>query len=136
MNRELIDLIYQYSKHYGNILHECEDLYEEGRGFILMICFFNIVENIIRSVNENFNISFKDSIQLLNSIVNIEEIQLLNEVRDIRNKYTHKDLNQYFFEKDGILYSLNEDETALKIYENYSEKIYKILTKILKNKFI
>ena len=37
MNKEAIDLIFHYSKHYANILYECESLYEEGFIFVLFI---------------------------------------------------------------------------------------------------
>ena len=46
------------------------------------------------------------------------------------------DINQYFIEYDGLAYSLNEDNTALKLYELYSEKIYIILIKIVRSKLI
>ncbi len=98
--------------------------------------FFYIVENIINSVNENFGDIFENSINSLNHIINDEEINILHEFRKLRNKYVHKDLNQYFFENDGILYSLSEDDTALKIYELYSEKIYNILAKIIKSSYL
>ena len=136
MNKEAIDLIFHYSKHYANILYECESLYEEGRGFVLALCFFNIVESIIRSVNENFNNSFEESINSLSFLITEEEINILHRFRSLRNEYTHKDLNQYFIEYDGLAYSLNEDNTALKLYELYSEKIYNILIKIVRSKLI
>lgn len=136
MNKEAIDLIFHYSKHYANILYECESLYEEGRGFVLALCFFNIVESIIRSVNENFDNSFEEAINSLNSLMSKDEINVLHKFRKLRNKYTHKALNQYFFEYDGLAYSLNEDNTALKLYELYSKKIYNILVKIVKSKLI
>lgn len=65
-----------------------------------------------------------------------DEINVLHKFRKLRNKYTHKDLNQYFFEYDGLAYSLNEDNTALKLYELYLKKIYNILVKIVKSKLI
>ena len=96
----------------------------------------NIVESIIRSVNENFNNSFEESINSLSFLITEEEINILHRFRSLRNKYTHKDLNQYFIEYDGLAYSLNEDNTALKLYELYSEKIYIILIKIVRSKLI
>ena len=39
-NIEAIDYIYQYSKYYGNVLYECEELYKEERGIILINIFF------------------------------------------------------------------------------------------------
>lgn len=134
MNKESIDLIYQYSKHYGNILYECESLYEEERGFILAITFFNIVENVIRSINEDFNCNFKKMINCLIPIISEKELNILHIFRDLRNKYTHKDLNQYFIEINGILYGLNEEETALELYKNYSNQVYDILVKLIENK--
>lgn len=64
-NTEAINYIYQYSKYYGNVLYECEELYKEERGFILLITFFNMVENIIKSINEDYEASFGKNINKL-----------------------------------------------------------------------
>lgn len=133
-NIEAISYIYQYSKYYGNVLYECEELHKEERGVILINTFFNMVENIIKSVNEEYNDKFINSINKLNKILSEEEISFLHEIRGYRNDYAHDDLNFHFLEIDGIAYNYAEDDTAILLYEILSNKTYNILVKIIKNK--
>ena len=133
-NIEAISYIYQYSKYYGNVLYECEELHKEERGVILINTFFNMVENIIKSVNEEYNDKFINSINKLNKILSEKEISFLHEIRGYRNDYAHDDLNFHFLEIDGIAYNYAEDDTAILLYEMLSNMTYNILVKIIKNK--
>lgn len=133
-NIEAISYIYQYSKYYGNVLYECEELHKEERGVILINTFFNMVENIIKSVNEEYNDKFINSINKLNKILSEKEISFLHEIRGYRNDYAHDDLNFHFLEIDGIAYNYAEDGTAILLYEMLSNMTYNILVKIIKNK--
>lgn len=133
-NIEAINYIYQYSRYYGNVLYECEELYKEKRGIILINTFFNMVENIIKSVNEEYNDNFFNNINKLNKVVSNQEISFLHEIRGYRNDYAHDDLNLHFLEIDGIAYNYAEDDTAILLYKILSNKTYNILVKIIKNK--
>ena len=48
------------------------------------------MESIIRSVNENFDNSFEESINSLRFLITEEEMHILHEFRRVRNKYTQK----------------------------------------------
>ena len=133
-NIEAIDYIYQYSRYYGNVLYECEELYKEERGIILINIFFNMIENIIKSVNEEYNDKFINSINKLNNVLSKQEISLLHEIRGYRNDYAHDDLNMHFLKIDGIAYNYAEDDTAILLYKIFSNKVYNILVKIIKDK--
>lgn len=133
-NIEAINYIYQYSRYYGNVLYECEELYKEESGFILIITFFNMVENIIKSVNEDYESTFAKNISKLKKKLYKEDIDFLYYIKELRNYYAHADLNSLILDIEGIAYVLSEDTTAITLYEMLSNTTYNILVKIIKNK--
>ena len=93
-----------------------------------------MIENIIKSVNEEYNNDFVNSINKLNNVLSEREINFLHKIRKYRNCYAHKDLNILFLDIDGIAYNYAEDDTATLLYKILSNKAYNILVKIIKNK--
>lgn len=141
----VIDYVWQYSRHYGNLLRSCEEISKEKdfNGHASLIYLFNILENIIKSQIKDYDINFIKAVGKLKSENYINEIEydFLNNknygIRKIRNLLAHANLSKYnivfLFEDQELLYPLTENETIIKFYDLTSELIFNLMLKIIGN---
>ena len=72
-----------------------------------------------------------------NALITPEEEAFLNGqegIRKIRNIMTHRNLYEYYFENDGIVYSFADSETWDIVYANYTPQIIEIMYNAIVNK--
>ena len=72
-----------------------------------------------------------------NALITPEEEAFLNGqdgIRKIRNIMTHRNLYEYCFEDDGIVYSFADSETWDIAYANYAPHIIEIMYNAIVNK--
>lgn len=60
------------------------------------------------------------------------EFQLLDFLREIRNKIFHESHYPTGLEINGIFWSFSEDETKQLVYEKFSLKIFQLVFKLVK----
>jgi hypothetical protein len=145
---EVIGYIWQFSRHYGNLLGHCEDVADEdggNGGFAALIFLFNLTENIFKDRVENFDAPFHNIITTLNSqgIITQKEHEFLNatdnSIRRLRNLLAHANLSKYnlIFIEQGkeIYYPLTENETCLKLYDMVSSILFNIMLRIISINF-
>lgn len=125
----VIDYVWQYSRHYGNLLRSCEELSKEKdfNGHASLIYLFNILENIIKSQIKDYDINFIKAVNKLKAenYINELEYDFLNNknygIRKIRNLLAHANLSKYniifLLEDEELLYPLTENETSIKFYD-------------------
>ncbi len=143
---EVADYVWQYSHFYHSCLVQCEDLYREEKGFSCVTVLFNCLENIAKSVANDFDSSLFDVFCGLyeKHIITKKEYKFLNEgdfcIRKIRNLYAHKNLASINFLADfkgkELLWPLTENETSLMIYSKTSDIIFNLMLKMVSSCFI
>lgn len=66
-------------------------------------------------------------------IITLKDANILHALRKYRNGYMHSDFHGYAFPIDGLLYPVNEEETAEILFSKFSNHCFKIVEKVLTN---
>lgn len=143
---EVADYIWQYSRFYHSCLVQCENLYREEKGYSCVIILFSCLENISKSVANDYDSSLYDVFHQLfkQNIITKKEYEFLNEgdfcIRKIRNLYAHKNIAAINFlgdfEGQDVLCPLTENETSLMIYSKISDVVFNLMIKMVASEFI
>ncbi|MEE0946844.1 MAG: hypothetical protein U0M42_08490 [Acutalibacteraceae bacterium] len=143
---EAADYIWQYSHFHHFCLVQCENLYREEKGFSCVMILFNCLENISKSVANDYDSSLYDVFLKLykQNIITKREYEFLNIgdfcIRKIRNLYAHKNIAAINFLADfegkEILWPLTENETSLMIYSKISDIVFNLMVKMVSSGFI
>lgn len=143
---EVADYIWQYSRFHHSCLVQCENLYREDMGFSSVMILFNCLENISKSVVNDYDSSLHDVFLKLykQSIITEREHEFLNIgnfcIRKMRNLYAHENIAAIHFLADfegkEILWPLTENETSLMIYSKISDIIFNLMVKMVSSAFI
>lgn len=137
-NQAGIQFIWQYSKFYGNNLYECIDLYNHDKGYLALVLFFETLENICKSIIENYDISFFDVIKELKemNLINKQEEYFLSthnsSVRRVRNLFAHANLSTLGFWEKGIYYPLEEESSCLLLFKKMFVPSLNIMIKLVR----
>lgn len=135
-----INVIHKYSRSYGRNLEYCEELYSEGKGYIALLILFQTIENMCKSIIENYDLRFIDVVTELRSkgLIDKQVEKFLSSgkhsIRRIRNLFSHTDLSTISFFEEGIYYSLDEEESCLVLYEKLFIPSIDIMIILIKNK--
>lgn len=146
MNKgNIIDRVWQYSRHYGNMLGYCERINAEYSSFASLILLFNIFEAILKNRLNNFDDTlFKLVNDAYNkNIISKNECAFLNDskigIRKIRNLLSHANISKYNFkfidDKDEILYPFSENENCNIFYNHVSPIIFNIIVGLIQFDF-
>ena len=131
--------LHYYSKYYFGILNDCEFLRKENKGHFALFSIFSLLENIIKSTLNNFEITFQKSVEKLYelNVISESENNLLNDkyngFRKLRNIFAHANLSKYDLEyaNEKVTFPLSENENCLKLYDEISEIIFFIILKLI-----
>jgi hypothetical protein len=142
----VIEYLWLHSHFYGNKLYECEIYYDEEKGYTAVTLLFALLENVIKSVLNDYNSSFYNTLKELKNkcIITDIEYQFLNEdefcIRKIRNLFAHANIaniNLVNIESDReMLYPLTEESSCLLLYEKVSLVLFNIIMKIVSVDFL
>lgn len=142
----VLDHLWQYSRFSASCLYQSEELFRAGKGFGAITVLFNCLENICKSVINDYNSNTFVIYQNLldKGLITSMEHDFLNKgdncIRKIRNYYAHKNITAiyYIHTENGheLLCPLTEDETSLLIYEKISDIIFNMIFKIICSCFI
>lgn len=143
---EVADYIWQYSHFHHSCLVQCENLYREEKGFSCVTILFNCLENIAKSVANDYDSSLYNVFHQLykKNIITEKEHAFLNKgdfcIRKIRNLYAHTNIAAINFwgdfEGKEILWPLTENETSLMIYSKISDIVFNLMIKLVSSGFI
>ena len=120
--KKKIYVVWQYSKLYGKNLFSCEDFYHNDSAYVALILLFETIENVCKSIVEDYDLSFYKVVQKLGDMRLIseqEECFLSTDefsVRKIRNLFAHADLSSIGFFENGFYHSLVEEECCMILY--------------------
>lgn len=138
--RSVIDIVWQYSRVYGERLSDCERLFENEEGYAALILLFEITENICKFAAGNYEEKFQIIVDKLHKqdVIGSKVKNFLSDapysVRKIRNKFAHANLFLKGIVKEekgkDIFYAFSENETCLLIYDMYSTIVFNILKNI------
>ena len=141
----VLDYLWQYSHFYGQRLYECEELFSEGKGYAATTLLFACLENVIKSVVNDYDSSFYNVVEKLksNSIISDVEYKFVNSdefcIRKIRNLFAHANLSAInlvnYEENRKCLYPLTEEDSCLLLYEKISLVIFNLILKIISSDF-
>lgn len=143
---EVLDLLWLHSRFNYMWLLQSEQCYRDEKGFAAITLLFTCIENVSKSAIGKYNLtSQKIYDQLYKAkLISKKELAFLNEgpccIRIIRNLYAHANLAALNIKTkiNGkyILLPLSEDDTAIYLYECYSDLLYNLILKIISNSFI
>lgn len=133
MKTEIVTKIIEKDRVFGKLCLEAESSYDQGNYFSALACLFVITEQIIKfsvdKVGGNFQ---KTALEAKGEeIINKDEFKIIDNLRDIRNKIFHENHIASGIEIDGKFWSFSEDETRQLIYDNFSQKIFQLVFKLL-----
>lgn len=134
-----LDCIWCYSAFYGEQIRISVQLHEEGNSHAAFLLLFNIFELLCKLLKESDDENVVSDIKwmLENALITSEEEVFLNSqdgIRKIRNIMTHRNLYEYYFEDDGIVYSFADFETWDIAYTKYAPRIIEIMYNAIVNK--
>jgi len=144
--QEVIEYLWLYSRYYSQRLFECEELFQEKKGYASITMLFSVLENIMKLSTDDYDSSLYDVAKKLNeqSIITDEEYKFVStnkhSVRKIRNLFAHANLfavNIVNIENNNeILYPLTEEDSCLLLYNKLSGIIFNLIFKIISREFI
>lgn len=143
---DIIDIIWQYSRIYGNRLSYCERYFQDGEGYSSLLILFETTENICKSIIGDYDSSFYNVVEALKSknFISEEEHKFLstneNSLRLIRNKFAHANLSKFNlvineFGKN-IYYPLSDEESCLMLYKIISDFTFNILLNLISDTLV
>ena len=143
---KVADYIYCHSHFLHSCLVQCEELYQHDMGFSCMMVLFNCLENISRSVLNDYTLNLYDIFSSLHEkgYLSLKEYEFLNKgdfcLRKIRNLYAHKNAAAIcfveFYDGREHLWPLTENDTSLMLYEKISDITFNLMGKIVAVGFI
>jgi hypothetical protein len=133
MNTEIIAKIIEKDRIFGKLCYEAQYSYEQERYFSALACLFVLTEQIIKfSVDKTDGNFHKVIIEAQEkNLIDFTEFQLINSLKDIRNKIFHESHSPTGLEIEGKFWSFGEDETKELIYREYSQKIFDLVFKLI-----
>lgn len=141
-----LDYLWIHSRFNAICLYQSEELYREGKGFSAVTVLFSSLENVAKSVANDYNSNLQTIFKKLFDAGVITEIEheFLNVgdacIRKIRNLYAHANISSINLinteNGNEVLWPLTEDETSLLIYEKISDIIYNLILKCVCSNFI
>ena len=141
-----LDYLWIHSRFNAICLCQSEELYREGKGFSAVTVLFSSLENVAKSVVNDYNSNLQTVFKKLFDAGVITEIEheFLNVgdacMRKIRNLYAHANISSINLinteNGNEVLWPLTEDETSLLIYEKISDIIYNLILKCVCSNFI
>jgi hypothetical protein len=142
----VLDYLWLHSRFNAICLFQSEELYRDGKGFSSITILFSCLENVAKSVVNDYNSNLYTVFKKLHDagIITAVEHNFLNVgdacIRKIRNLYAHANvsaINLVNIENGKeVLYPLTEDETSLLLYEKISDIIYNLILKCICSNFI
>lgn len=132
-----LERIWLYSHFLNEQLVACENVVEDGYGFLGTSMAINLLENALKCVvddyESNFNRVAKEACErgvltdLEYSFVSFDN----NSLRKLRNCFAHKNLSAMYlqFSQDALLYPMSEETTYHHFYGKYSSCIINIILK-------
>lgn len=144
--QDIIDIIWQYSRTYGNKLSYCERYFQDGEGYSSLLILFETTENICKSIIGDYDSSFYNVVQKLldKDLISEEEHKFLstneNSLRLIRNKFAHANLSKFNLAINefgkNIYYPLSDKESCLKLYKIISDFTFNILLNLISDTLV
>lgn len=119
----------------GWMIRQIFDSAKEEKWYVAMSSLFMLVEQVLRWVTDiEDNKRLEEIIENAfdQKMVNVDEKEVLHQMRLCRNKYMHSNFHGNAFEIEGLIYQVDDAETAEKIFEMLGEPLLKIITKLSK----
>lgn len=119
----------------GWMVRQIFDSANEEKWYVAMSSFFMLTEQVLRwatDIEDDKKLEKVIERAFEQKIVNDSEKEVLNQMRWYRNKYMHSNFHGNAFEIEGLIYQVNESETAEKIFGILSEPLLSIIAKLTK----
>ncbi len=118
---------------FGKLCFEAEYSCEHENYFAALACLFVVSEQIIKhSVNKidgNFYQAIVDARD--RKIINDVEYEMIDNLRQLRNKIFHENHYAMGIEINGINFPINEDEIKEILYKEFSNKVFLLVLKLI-----
>lgn len=119
----------------GWMVRQVFDSAKDEKWYVAMSSFFMLVEQVLRwatDIGDKKKLEEAIENAFNKNIVNDAEKEILHQMRWYRNKYMHSNFHRNAFEIEGLIYQVNDAETAEKIFDILSEPLLKIVAKLTK----
>lgn len=119
----------------GILAREAIDCYDGEMYMSAITNLFIVTEYICKFVNDENSGNFKQSIDkaFIGEFITLDEKDLLNLVRQLRNKMFHESHEMYAIVIDGKAWMFSDAETKQMIFESLSRQVYPILSRLMKS---
>lgn len=138
---ELMDIIWQYSRHFGNLIGYCESSSLSGDGMLALIMILNILESTEQNCLNDFESNAKKLVQELRKRGVISQIACefinndSNGMRTVRNIFVHKNISAYYFKMPEISgdleYPFSENANCLIFYNYISYSLFLVISSLI-----
>lgn len=134
---EVIDIVWRFSRYYGNQLMFLENI-KETNSIATLIYLTNILENVLKNYKNDYECNFFEAINHVHTqkILTDVEFEFLNNskngIRKLRNIFAHANLSKFSFQlhNSSLLYPFTENENCEVFYDLISDIIFNIIGKI------
>ena len=136
---EVIDIVWQFSRYYGNQLAFLEKI-KDSNSIAALIYLTNILENVLKSYKDDYNCNFYQAIEFAHckKLLTDKEYEFLNlnnhrvGIRGLRNKFAHANLSMLNFKigEDETLYPFTENDNCELFYDLISDVLFNIICKV------
>lgn len=119
----------------GWMVRQIFDSAKDEKWYVAMSSIFMLMEQVLRwatDIEDDKRLEEVIKHAFEQNIVNDSEKEVLHQMRWYRNKYMHSNFHGNAFEIEGLVYQVNDSETAEKIFEILSEPLSKIIAKLTK----
>jgi hypothetical protein len=135
--KEVVDIVWQFSKYYGNQLIFLEDI-KENNATAALVYLTNILENVLKSYKDDYECNFKTVIDFAYSekVLTKSEFNFLNHkdqgIRKLRNIFAHANLSKFSYKLNDseLLYPFTENDNCELFYDLISQIIFNIICKV------
>lgn len=107
---------------------------EEQKWYVALASLFMLTEQILRWAS---NADIKETlIHIINRVsdedlITKKEARALHIMREYRNGYLHSDFHGFAFQIDGMLYPVNDEETAKILFSALEVPCFRIIRKLI-----
>lgn len=137
----VLDYLWQHSRFAYSCLVQAEQLFREGKGYASVIVLFSCMENIAKSVVNDYESNLANVYGSLyeREYLTDKEYDFLSRdacsLRKIRNRYAHANCAaiSLIVNESGhdVYWPLTEDDTSLLIYEKIGDIVFNLILKIV-----
>jgi len=117
----------------GTLAREAKECSHEGKNMAALACLFILAELTVKLALNRTKGNFYQLLETAKEkkLISHEEYSLLDNLRQIRNRFFHETHYAWSYEKGSIAHLFSEDETKKEIFDDFSNAVFQIMLRLL-----